>query len=88
MANILVTAMCPQLISDALKEAKMPNGIVFVAGEVNIKANKKSFQENIMQYKAEATIPGIESGKATRKKDCQWEAPSTRAASSISCGTP
>jgi hypothetical protein len=49
MAKIHITAILPQLISTELKVAKMPNGMVLVAGEVSIRAKRKSFQEKIMQ---------------------------------------
>jgi hypothetical protein len=45
IAKIDMTAIFPQLISTELKDARIPNGIVFVVGDVSIKANKKSFQE-------------------------------------------
>ena len=49
MAKMLIIAINPQLISDALNEAKIPSGIVFVLGEVSMRANRKSFHEKIKQ---------------------------------------
>ena len=68
IAKTDMTAIIPQLISDALKEARIPSGIVLVLGEVSMSAKRKSFQEKMIQYRAEATTPGTDRGRAILKK--------------------
>jgi hypothetical protein len=64
----------------------MPMGKVAVEGEVNVRANRKSFHDR-MNVKSEAvTSPGLLRGRITFQKASIGEHPSIRAASSMSTG--
>jgi hypothetical protein len=59
---------------------------VFALVEVKTRANRNSFQLNMMQNRAVTIRPGILKGKTIFRNVPHLEHPSTRAASSISAG--
>ena len=63
MAKMHMVAIMPQLISTALKEARMPRGIVLVWGEVSIRA---SVANGSYTLAVRDTGPGIPAGDHSR----------------------
>ena len=88
LATVATAAISPQLVPVTETKAASPVVMVRALTLVRLAANKYSFQAKIQLKMKVIASPGATKGATTRVSTVQRLAPSTKAASSSSIGTP